>query len=251
MADAQPRSEAADEPDLDALEAAVGHVFEDRDLLLTAVTHRSFAHEALANPCRDNEPLEFLGDAILSFVVACRLFRDHPGLDEGRLSKHKSTIEKSASLAEMARQLDLGSYVRLGRGERKSGGSRNDKILSDAFEAVVAAIYLDGGLPAAEAFVERTLGPRLAALDGANPQQDFKSALQELTQSLGLGSPLYKVVEESGPDHDKSFRVVVSIEGRETAQGVASTKRGAQQLAAERALEELRNRPAVADDARA
>jgi ribonuclease III len=237
---AGPESLPVADTDLDALEALLGYTFQDRSRLVTAITHRSFAHEA-TGACRDNEPLEFLGDAILSFVIAERLYREFPGLDEGRLSKHKSVLEKSSALAEASRRLGLGRFLLLGRGERKSGGACNEKILSDAYEALVAALYLDGGLPAVGAFVERSLGERLRELDRANPITDFKSALQEATQGLGLGTPVYRVVEEVGPDHDKEFRVVVSIDGRDVAEGNGSTKRGAHQIAAARAHELLRS----------
>ena len=129
------------EPDLDALQELIGHRFEDRFLLLKAVTHRSFAHEVTDGNCEDNEALEFLGDAILSFVLADRLFKRFPGLDEGRLSKHKSMIEKASTLAAVARDMKLGTYMRLGRGERRSGGASNDKILSNSFEALIAATH--------------------------------------------------------------------------------------------------------------
>jgi ribonuclease-3 len=236
-------------PDLDALEEAIGYRFNDRGLLVVAVTHRSFAHEVVDGSCRDNEPFEFLGDAVLAFVVADRLFREFPGLDEGRLSKHKSVIEKSGTLAEAARELGIGVFLRLGRGEQKAGGAANEKILSDAFEALVAAIYLDGGLAATAEFIDRALGQRLRELDRANPITDFKSALQEATQAIGLGTPVYRVLSETGPDHDKKFRVVVSIDGSDVAEGAGSTKRGAHQLAAQSALAILRGlspRPAEA-----
>jgi ribonuclease-3 len=233
-------SNSHDAPDLEALEAAVGYRFRDRSRLLTAVTHRSFAHEVLLGPCPDNEPLEFLGDAVLGFLVATRLFREFPGLDEGRLSKHASVLEKASTLGAAGRELCLGRFIRLGRGERREGGTDNEKILSDAYEAVLAAIFLDGGLEAAEAFVDRTLGPRIGALDAARPVTDYKSTLQEETQARGLGLPQYRVLAEHGPDHDRQFHVCVSIDGRDVAEGRGTTKRGAQQVAARLALERLR-----------
>ncbi|MEM7246971.1 MAG: ribonuclease III [Acidobacteriota bacterium] len=228
------------QPGLEELERIAGHVFRDRELLLTAVTHRSYAHETAEDDCVDNEALEFLGDAVLAFRIADRLYRRFPGLDEGRLSKHKSMLEKAATLADAARDLRLGTFLRLGRGERRSGGATNDKILSNAFEALVAATYLDGGLKAVDILLDRALADRMEGLDAENPINDYKSALQEETQGRGLGTPEYVVFDEQGPDHDKRFHVRVLVGGETVAEGVGlPTKRGAQQVAARRALERL------------
>lgn len=225
-------------PDLDAFQGRIDHRFEDPARLLLALTHRSWSHEAPGDQ-PDNEPLEFLGDAVLGFLLADRLFARFPGLDEGRLSKHKAMIEKSATLAEAACEFGIGRFLRLGRGERRSGGARNVKILANAFEAVLAAIYLDGGLDAARRFVERSLGGRMDELDPENPINDFKSALQEAAQGFGLGTPTYAVFDEEGPDHDKRFHVRALVGDRGMGEGVGFTKRGAQQVAARRALEAL------------
>ena len=230
----------ADQPrggDLRALEQVLGHSFSDRTLLVRAITHRSHANEA-ADGQGDNEALEFLGDSILAFDIADRLFRRFPGLDEGRLSKHKHLLVRATTLADAARTLGLGRWLRLGRGERRHG-AKNEKILSNAFEAVVAAIFLDGGLEAARGFVERALGEVLESIDGSNPASDAKSTLQELTQSRGLGTPFYELVEETGPDHEKWFRVLVVVGGREVGEGTGTTKRAAHQVAARRALDRL------------
>ena len=239
VTDDQQGGDAAQELDLAELERRIGHVFADRSLLLRAVTHRSFAHESTEGPCEDNEALEFLGDAVLSFLVADILYGAFPGLDEGRLSKHKSLLENLRTLAQVAGELGLGPFLRLGRGETLSGGARNEKILSDALEAVVAAVYLDGGLPSVSTLVRRLLASRLEQVDGQNPVADYKSALQEQTQSRGRGTPLYRVLSESGPDHQKQFCVVVSLDGLDLAEGEGSTKRAAHQVAAQRALERL------------
>ena len=221
--------------DLATLEVVLGHAFRDRELLVRALTHRSFAHEE-TDACGDNEALEFLGDSILAFDVADRLYRLFPGLDEGRLSKHKHLLVRSSTLAEAARRLDLGRHLRLGRGERRTG-ARNEKILSNALEAMIAAIYLDGGLEAVRGFIGRVLADFLDGLDARNPVSDPKSMLQELAQARGLGTPSYRVIEEAGPDHQKWFRVLVVVGGDEVAEGTGPTKRAAQQVAAERALE--------------
>jgi ribonuclease-3 len=235
---ARGRGKQESEPDLPALEAALGHAFRDRRLLVTALTHRSFAHEELEGD-GDNESLEFLGDSILAFDVAERLYRLFPGLDEGRLSKHKHLLVRSTTLAEASRRIGIGGYLRLGRGERLAGG-QNDKILSNAFEAMVAAVFLDSGLDAARSFIERGLKPFLDGLDGDNPVSDYKSTLQEFTQARGLGTPEYRMLEETGPDHQKWFRIIVVIGDREVGGGCGPTKRAAHQVAAQQALERLK-----------
>ena len=224
---------------LDEAEAALGHAFTDRSFLVAALTHRSFANEANPSP-GDNESLEFLGDSILSFDVADRIYRRFPGLDEGRLSKHKHELVRQSTLAAAARRLDVGRWLRLGRGERLCGGE-NDRILANALEALIAAIYLDGGLVAARDFIERCLADALEQLDAQNPISDYKSTLQELTQARGLGTPIYRVVEETGPDHRKRFHVQVIVSGDDVASGSGATKRGAHQVAARLALETLRS----------
>lgn len=234
------RVSSTDQPDLAAVQERLGHVFADESLLLTALTHRSFSHEA-AGDVQDNESFEFLGDSVLGFLVAERLFRRFPGLDEGRLSKHKAMIEKAVSLAATAAQLGLGGFLRLGRGESRSGGAQNVKILANSYEAVLAAIFLDGGLDAAGAFVDRSLGDSIAKLDPENPINDWKSALQELAQGASIGTPVYEVFDETGPDHDKRFHVRAVLEGRVLGEGEGFTKRGAQQVAARLSLELLRS----------
>lgn len=227
-----------DRPDLAALQGRIGHRFADESLLLTAITHRSWSHEA-PGPEPDNESLEFLGDAVLGFLLADRLYDRFPGLDEGRLSKHKAMLERLSTLAEIAGELGLGGFLRLGRGERRGGGARNVKILSNAVEALVAAVYLDGGLEAARELVDRLIASRVADLDPHNPIVDYKSALQELAQGHGIGTPTYAVVAEDGPDHDKRFTVEAVLEGRSLGEGTGFTKRGAQQVAARQGLETL------------
>lgn len=235
-------------PDLSGLERALGHDFADRDLLLTSVTHSSFANEVAEAESRDNEALEFLGDAVLAFVLADQLYREHPWLDEGRLSRHKSLLEKAPTLAAAARRLGLGGFLRLGRGERRSGGADNDRILAGAFEAVVAATYLDGGMAAARGLIRRALAEDLRRLDPENPVSDTKTALQEHLQGRGRPAPRYRVVEETGADHRKRFRVVVSVGEEDLGEGWGTTKRGAQQEAARRALEALTRGAAPGDE---
>ena len=234
---------------------ATGHSFRNPALLLTALTHSSLGHEQPPDPgdarstTADNEPLEFLGDAVLSLVVAEILFRDFREAREGDLTRMRASIVSSKHLAAVAAGLDLGSYLRLGRGEDRSGGRRKPTLLADALEAVIAALYLDGGLPAAAAFIAREIvAPALPelrqALSEGSAIGDYKSALQEHLQSHGLGQPVYVLTDESGPDHRRLFRVAVEVdsgEGSRTAlaESEGTTKKRAQQEAARLALAQL------------
>ena len=250
-----------------ALSASIcGYTFKDQSLLQRALTHRSLAYEtdpgSLANPDADNEQLEFVGDAVVGLVVAEALFRRFPQSREGELTQLRASLVSRKHLSAMAAQLDLGSMLRLGKGEERSGGRSKAGLLSNALEAVIAAIYLDGGLCAARAFVERTvLEPALPNLDlafAASPSPassigdsgafagavgDHKSALQEHLQAMGAGQPEYVLVAESGPDHSKRFRVEVrsSIDGvlAVLAESEGSTKKAAQQDAARIAFEQM------------
>jgi ribonuclease-3 len=226
--------------DLAALEAALGYRFRDRGLLDRAVTHRSKAHEEDDPSIADNESLEFLGDAVLGFIVADLLFREFPEFDEGQKSKVKAALVSRASLADIAERMELGAAMRLGRGEEKTGGRQKDAVVADACEAVIAALYLDGGLEAARAFLQRELAPTiervrrpglLTAMTG-----DYKSALQEWLQARSDGPPLYRLVAESGPDHRKSFAVDVLIGDQAVGRAEGRTKKEAEQGAARAAL---------------
>ncbi len=226
-----------------ALEATLSYRFSDRGLLEHALTHRSRAHEDASGGVADNESLEFLGDAVLGLVIADLLFREFPEHDEGWKSKLKATLVSAPTLARLGEQLDLGVYLLLGRGEEKSGGRRKPSLLADTFEAVIAAIYLDGGLSAAAAFIEARFRPALddvrarGALDTVSV--DAKSALQEWLQGRGRPLPEYRLVAEAGPDHRKVFTVDVRAGGDEIARGEGRSKKEAEQQAARRALEVL------------
>jgi len=232
--------------DLEAVEEALGHAFEDRRLLLTALTHRSYTNETPGEDAADNEALEFLGDSVLGFLVADRLYRQQPGLDEHRLTKHVSRLVKTPTLAEASRQLRLADHLRLGRGARQTGAAQGERVLAGAFEAVLAAIYLDGGLRRARSFVLRALRPWLEDIDGSDPVTDWKSELQEVAQARGLSVPTYRVVDETGAAHEKRFRVAVSVGDRDLAEGEGSSKRRAHQRAAKRALARLQAEDAEA-----
>ena len=235
-----------------------GHTFLNPGLLEMALTHSSLLHE---NPslrdtdtgasAPDNEQLEFLGDAVLSLVVAEILFRDFSSAREGDLTRLRASVVSSKHLAAIAADLDLGAYLRLGRGEDHSGGRRKPALLADALEAVIAALYLDGGLPAASAFIEREIvAPALPdlrqALAAGATIGDYKSALQEKLQASGLGQPRYVLTDESGPDHKRLFRVAVQIQSSEgtvtlLAESEGPTKKRAQQEAARLALSQLQH----------
>ncbi len=233
---------------LDNLEKALGHQFANRALLEQALTHSSFASESLS-PATDNEQLEFLGDAVLQLVASQELFQRFPAYQEGELSKLRAHLVNANHLLHCAHQLQLGSYLRLGRGEEKTGGRRKTALLADAVEAVLAALYLEGGLVLARTFVlSHILEPELDRLSSADGNvllvADHKSRLQELLLASGRPEPRYEMVGEQGPPHRKSFtmQVIVLTSGNEaefSAEGCGNSKKVASQLAAQKALERL------------
>ena len=227
------------------LQERIGYNFQDPSLLERALTHRSFSNEHRELRSPNNERLEFLGDTVLGFVIGDYIYRSFPNLQEGALSKIKAHLVSASTLAAKGRDLALGRYLRLGAGEARSGGSEKLSLLADAFEAVVAAIYLDGSLPAAEAFVRRVFAPDVSGIDvGDLSFHDHKTALQETAQSLGLPLPEYRVVDEYGPDHEKCFVVEVYWDGVSFAYGKGASKREAQRKAAKEALRKLGRLPA-------
>ena len=225
------------------VEEALGYRFADRGLLEHALTHRSRAHEDASGGVRDNESLEFLGDAVLGFVISACLFRECPEWDEGQKSKARAMIVSTSALAAVGEDLGLGEHLLLGRGEEKSGGRQKRSLIADTFEAVVAAVYLDGGVEGAERFIERWFRPQLNAVraGGLVPGLtiDHKSALQEQLQSRAMGLPEYRLVGETGPAHRKAFEIEVWAGERPLARGEGRSKKESEQRAAERALEAL------------
>lgn len=220
-----------------ALEARLGYRFRDRGLLEHALTHKSKAHEDPSGGVMDNESLEFLGDAVLGLVIADALCRAFPQSSEGQKSKIKAMIVSTTSLAEVAERLQLGDHMILGRGEEKTGGRRKQALLADTCEALIAAIYLDGGLEPARQFIMREMGEAVEA--AGQPDyfgRDHKSRLQEALQALGRSLPNYRVAGEAGPEHRKMFHVEVLVGGQAIAQGVGRTKKDAEQEAAKAAL---------------
>ena len=228
---------------LGPLEERIGYHFRDIGLLEHALTHRSRAHEDASGGVIDNESLEFLGDAVLGFVIADMLFQRYPSHSEGYKSKVKASIVSAASLTRLAADIDLGRYVLLGRGEEKTGGRRKHAILADGFEALIAAIYLDGGIDAAREFIVSLFGPLLT---GAGDQaaeasftEDWKSALQEALQKAGLGLPQYRLASAEGPDHRKRFDVEVVVGGEVWGRATGRSKKDAEQHAAREASDRL------------
>ena len=217
------------------LEGALGTGL-DPALLEQALTHRSFAYENGGLPT--NERLEFLGDAVLGVVVTDALFHTHPDLAEGSLAKLRAGVVSTKALAEVARVLGLGKWMRLGKGEESTGGRDKPSILADTMEAVIGAVYLEHGLPGATAVVRKLFDPVMAAAAAGDAGLDWKTALQELTAAQGLGVPDYAITE-SGPDHAKTFVAVAMVGGQAYGQGEGSTKKEAEQQAAEGAWRSL------------
>ncbi len=221
----------------EALESRLGYRFRDRGLLEHGLTHKSKAHEDPSGGVIDNESLEFLGDAVLGFVISEALFRSFPTYTEGQKSKIKANLVSTASLAEMAERLGLGDHMILGRGEEKTGGRRKQALLADTCEALIAALYLDGGLEPVRRFLLRELA--IGIEDAKQPDyfgRDYKSRLQEKLQALGRPLPAYRVAAEIGPDHRKLFQVDVIVGDQAVAQGSGRTKKEAEQDAAKMAL---------------
>jgi ribonuclease-3 len=227
--------------EFETLQRAIGYRFRDRGLLEHALTHTSRANEDVSGGVVDNESMEFLGDAVLGFVVADLLFREFPQFDEGQKSKAKAAVVSTAALARQAERLQLGDHLLLGRGEEKTGGRRKQALLADTYEALIAAIYLDGGIEHARAFIVRELSPLVDEVrrDGVSGQ-DYKSALQELLQSRDLPLPEYRLVATQGPDHRKLFEIEVGVRGEPLATATGASKKEAEQEAARAALEKLR-----------
>lgn len=229
-----------DTRDLSALEARLGYRFREPAILDRALTHRSRANEDATGSTIDNESLEFLGDAVLGFAMADLLFRDFPQFDEGQKSKIKAALVSTATLGRLARGIGLGEFLALGRGEEKTGGRAKQALLADGYEAVIAAIYLDGGVDEARDFVSRQFAEDLE--DVRSPEfwgRDYKSALQELVQSRELPLPEYAVAAESGPDHRKVFHVEVRIRGEAFGSARGPSKKVAEQEAARKAMDRL------------
>ena len=226
--------------EFETLQEAAGYRFRDRGILEHALTHRSRANEDVTGGVIDNESLEFLGDAVLGFVIAELLFTRFPERDEGQKSKMKAAMVSTPALARQARRLGLGEHLLLGRGEEKTGGRAKRALLADGYEALIAAVYLDGGIDAARAFILREFEPLVGDVAGAvTIGDDHKSALQETLQGRGDPLPEYVVTAEEGPAHRRLFRVEVRVRGDVLAEAEGRTKKDAEREAARKALDSL------------
>lgn len=229
----------ADSTRLHALQAKLGHVFRQPDLLNQALKHRSHVYANDQQGIASNERLEFLGDAVLDLVVTQSLFRRYPDKREGDLTQIKSLLVSKTILADKARQIRIGDHLYLSKEESLAGGRARTSILGDAFEAILGAVYLDGGLHAAEDFVRSHLLSDLEEITSDGNHLNFKSTLLEHTQSEGQGHPRYVVHAEEGPDHRKTFTVEVLVEGDRKGLGRGRSKKEAQQMAAREALKNI------------
>ncbi len=219
---------------MESIEAVLGYCFKNRELLKEALTHKSFSTER--GQASHNERLEFLGDSVLGLIVSCYLFEEHPGQDEGYLSKVKSVLVSRTNLACWAKDLNLGEHVYLGVGEDQTGGKKRSSILSNCFEALLGAIYLDGGLEPATIFVKRWLhGQDMGGME----EQDYKSVLQEMIQKRHKKPPEYEIISAEGPEHDKVFTMRVKIGRKVLGMGAGKNKKEAQQAAAKNAIDYL------------
>lgn len=222
---------------LTKLEQGLGYTFRNKALLENALTHSSYANENRERHLPDNERLEFLGDSILGFVVAEYLYRNFPDKPEGELTRIRADLVCERNLAEAAATVELGSYLLLGHGEEQGGGRKRDSIVSDAMESVIAASFMDGGFAAAKEIIDRLI---LSNIPKGRPRNfDYKTAFQELVQRKKDQQIHYELTGESGPDHDKHFEVEVLLNGKAVGHGVGSSKKRAEQAAAEAAIETL------------
>ena len=217
------------------LQEAIGYRFNDPDLLTEALTHSSYAHEQ-HKKMKYNERLEFLGDAVLSIVVSDYIYKHCPNLPEGELTKLRASLVCEKSLFDFAKQIDLGSYLRLSNGERRNGGAKRPSIVSDAFEALIAAIYLDGGMEPAKKHILRFVIPEIEHHKNQS-FKDYKTALQEIIQKNPGEKLEYRLIGSSGPDHNKHFKVEVCLNSNVIGKGGGRSKKEAEQQAAREALE--------------
>lgn len=222
---------------MQTIEEKIGYTFQNKELLKKALTHTSYAYE---NNIESNEKLEFLGDSILEFVSSKYLYENYPELKEGEMTKVRATVVCEKSLYKVAKGHDFSDFLYLGRSEKKMGGSERPAILADSVEAVIAAIYLDGGIEEAEKFIIQSLKEDIAIATKHVGDKDYKTVLQEKLQEHGDVKIEYELLKEEGPDHNKSFEVQVSCNGKVLAKGKGKSKKEAQMKAAQEALEKLK-----------
>lgn len=224
---------------LEQLETAIGYCFRNRKLLDEALTHRSFLNEAKGAPVRDNQRLEFFGDAVLGFLVSRRLMDLLPAGSEGSLSRMRASLVDEDTLAGLAERIELGGYLVLGKGEEKTGGRGKKSVLADAFEALVAAVYLDGGVDGAAGLVERFFGSLLNEVVKGDEGKDYKTRFQVLVQAEYAAAPHYVVERVTGPDHERLYTVTARVGEQTFGRGAGRSKKEAEQAAAREALERL------------
>ena len=223
---------------ISGLENTLDYAFVNKALLKESLRHSSFVNEQAESGLRDNERLEFLGDAVINLIAGHLLMRHFPDLDEGELSRMRAQLVNETQLAAIARKMDLGAYIQLGKGEMQSQGRNKPSILADTVEALIAAVYLDGGFDAAFQMGEAWFSDRLDRNGVAIRNPDYKSQLQELIQTTRMPLPTYTVIREEGPDHDKTFQVLLTA-GELHAEGIGKNKKAAEQAADGNALERL------------
>jgi len=235
-----PPSASDEKRSLHKVQDLIGYQFHDESLLQMGLTHRSYSHAAGSG--MSNERLEFLGDSVLGLVIAEQLYRDHPNMHEGELTKTKALMVNESTLADISKDIELNKYVRLAREEDRSGGRERPSIISDAFESIIAAVFLDGGIKAAREVVLRIIYVRKEDIVSDASRRNFKGEFLELIQARGEGFPRYDVASEEGPDHEKVFTVDVYIGAEKVGTGSGSTKKEAEQKAASVALEQYLQR---------
>lgn len=225
----------------DTLEAKLGVKFKDRALLEKAFTHRSYLNEHRESGLENNERLEFLGDAVLELIISSDLYRNYPEKSEGELTNIRAAVVRTESLAEESRNLGFGEYLKMSKGEEDSGGKEKDYLLANTFEAVLGAIYLDQGFDVCVSYLGRTLLHKVSTIIENNLFIDPKTQAQELIQAQFKVTPLYEVVKEDGPDHDKTFTVALIVNQKELGRGTGSSKQRAEEEAAKMAVETINN----------
>lgn len=227
---------------IEKLQKNLSYRFKNIELLREALTHKSFVNENPEIPLKDNERLEFLGDAVLDLSISTFLIKNFPYFQEGELSRFKSMVVSEPSLANISARFELGQYLFLGKGEEQTGGRKKESLLANALEAIIAAVYLDGGLASSDEFIRVAFTEDIMMIVREGINLDYKTTLQEYCQAHGLSLPVYKVIKETGPDHRKIFEIELLISGNVAGIGVGRNKKDAEQKAAKDALKDLTNK---------
>ncbi len=224
---------------LKELEKKINYRFRNKSLLNQALTHKSYANEIYKTRLKDNERLEFLGDSVLGVIISELLYRDYPDQNEGVLTRHKSQLVSGATIGRIAKELNMGEYLLLGKGEEGSGGSKHPSNLLCALEALIGAVYLDGGIKPAGRFIEKVYSSHIQLIKEGKGSKDYKSVLQQIVLKKHKIIPAYKIISEIGPDHKKHFIVEVIVTGKRRGVGSGPNKKSAEQAAAKEALSSL------------